>query len=168
MLYSSCTVFGRFLFQPPLVELANARTVQPVEVFFMPTTQERFWKKVNKTAGCWLWTASKTLRGYGQFAIAGRNRGAHLWAYEFCVGDVKKGLELDHLCRVRHCVNPDHLEAVTHRENVRRGDLGKINAIKTRCPRGHEYNGKNTYHAKTGRVCRICMAAFARGYRRTT
>lgn len=79
--------------------------------------------------GCWLWSGAPRELGYGQVRIGGR-RGrtvaAHRLIYELAVGEIPVGLELDHLCRTRHCVNPRHLEAVTHRENVRRGRLGEV------------------------------------------
>jgi len=82
---------------------------------------ERFWSKVEKTVSCWLWTAS-TRRGYGQFVINNKPTPAHRFAYEQLVGDIPRGLQLDHLCRVRNCVNPEHLEPVTSRENILRGE----------------------------------------------
>jgi hypothetical protein len=112
---------------------------------------ERFWEKVDKSApgGCWLWTAATKSHGYGFVAIAkveGRSilRQAHRVAYELTHGPIPDGLEIDHLCRVRNCVNPAHLEAVTHSENCRRAavawarDKAKGNPRDTaspRCPR---------------------------------
>lgn len=82
---------------------------------------ERFWQKVDKSGDCWLWTAGIDTRGYGTFRpTGGRMTKAHQWAYRELVGEVPVGLELDHLCRVRRCCNPSHLEPVTHAENVRR------------------------------------------------
>jgi hypothetical protein len=87
----------------------------------------RFWRKVNKTETCWLWTAGKAYWGYGWFGVAHRTPVlAHRYSWELANGPVPEGLELDHLCRVTACVNPAHLEPVTHAENVRRGDLGRV------------------------------------------
>jgi hypothetical protein len=86
----------------------------------------RFWNKVAavKGGGCWYWMAGLFRGGYGQFRF-GRNTRAHRVAYEALVGEIPAGLDLDHLCRVRHCVNPEHLEPVTRKENIRRGETGK-------------------------------------------
>lgn len=79
------------------------------------TEEESFWVKVTKTATCWLWTASK-VNGYGQF----RGHRSHRWAYEKAHGSIPEGMTLDHLCRNRACVNPDHMELVSRSENSRR------------------------------------------------
>lgn len=84
---------------------------------------ERFWSRVNKTDSCWLWTGSDNGVGYGQFYRAGGKKTyAHIFSYELHKGPIPAGLSLDHLCRVRNCCNPNHLEAVTHRENCLRGE----------------------------------------------
>ncbi len=128
------------------------------------TDSLKFWEKVNipdSLDGCWLWTAYIYDFGYGLFHATERKTVAHKWSYELMKGPVPDRLELDHLCRVRHCVNPDHLEAVTHLENVRRGDAGKNMSIKTHCPQGHPYSGDNLrisirQHGKS-RICRTCQ-----------
>lgn len=126
------------------------------------STSDRFWAKVSAVeSGCWLWTACSTNR-YGQFTNSRRRIGAHVWAWESVYGAVPDGLELDHLCRNRLCVRPDHLEAVTHRENLRRGLNG---VLTTHCPQGHEYTSTNTYVTPRGhRVCRTCNRQAGRAY----
>jgi hypothetical protein len=90
-----------------------------------PTTLERFWTKIRRDEnGCWLWQAGLAHNGYGHLKVGRRTVKAHRFAYELLVGPVLEHLELDHLCRVRSCVNPAHLEPVTHAENVRRGRAG--------------------------------------------
>lgn len=119
---------------------------------------DRFRDKV--TAGpnrCILWTAG-TRGGYGVFVpVHSKRMAAHRWAYERLRGPIPEGLDLDHLCRVRHCVNPWHLEAVTRGENVRRGVSGPaVNARKTHCKRGHPFDEQNTRIIDAGRRCRTC------------
>lgn len=87
---------------------------------------ERIWSKVRKTEGCWEWTASKNPGGYGHFTVNGKTRNAHRAVYELLVGLVPFGLTLDHLCRNRACVNPDHLEPVTQLINTRRGRASEV------------------------------------------
>lgn len=126
----------------------------------MPTA-ERFWGKVEFTDDCWLWTGTQNQKGYGRASVQGRAVQAHRWAYEFCVGPIPDGLTIDHLCRVRNCVNPDHLEPVTNRVNLSRGfSPSAICARKTHCPQGHPYSGDNLYVKPNGwRECRICATA---------
>lgn len=80
----------------------------------------RIWPRIEKTPTCWLWTGARVRNGYGTARIEGRNGVIHRWVYEQLVGPIPAGMQLDHLCRVRHCCNPDHLEPVTHTENCRR------------------------------------------------
>ncbi len=129
------------------------------------TFEERFWAKVEKTPTCWLWRAGKDHLGYGQIRRDGSHAKAHRVAYDLLVGPIPDGLELDHLCRVRNCVNPAHLEPVTHAENVRRGLSGQRQRAKTHCPAGHPYDAENTYVAPRGdRGCRACRMASKRRY----
>lgn len=123
---------------------------------------KRFWSKVQKTPGCWMWTGQVTNSGYGNMKVMRRQRLAHRLSYELLVGPIPFGLELDHLCSVRVCVNPEHLKPVTPRENVLRSDsVSAVNARKTACHRGHPLVGDNLAMAPRGngtkfRRCRTC------------
>ena len=131
------------------------------------SVHERFLAKIVAPSvdDCWHWTAYTNEKGYGQFHVDGRLVKAHRWSYEHFVGPIPEGLQIDHLCRVRNCVNPHHLEPVTGRENVLRGESpGAINAVKTHCPQGHPYDAENTYRWRGKRRCRTCRAQ-ARAYR---
>lgn len=110
--------------------------------------------------GCWVWTGPKVRRGgYGALAVKGRTAVAHRLAYEEFVGPIPEGLQLDHLCRVTLCCNPEHLEPVTPRENSLRSEsLPAINARKTHCIHGHEFNTENTYWRRDRPGCRQCKA----------
>ena len=112
-------------------------------------------------SGCWLWTGRLDPKGYGTVHVFGKSQRAHRVVYELFVGPIPDGLELDHLCRVRHCVNPDHLEPVDHKTNVLRGDgWGAKNARKTHCVNGHEFTDENTRLRIDGsRDCRACARA---------
>ncbi len=125
------------------------------------TAIERFASKfkVNLKTKCWEWQ-SKQNTGYGLFSVGDTGYQAHVTIYQLLVGDIPKGLELDHLCKVKHCVNPAHLEAVTHRENTIRRDTRK-----EVCARGHSLVEGNLYWARTSplktlkRQCRTCALA---------
>jgi hypothetical protein len=122
----------------------------------------RFWSKVASVGNvceCWNWTASTDGGGYGQVKVGGRKGRllrAHRVAYEITRGAIPAGLELDHLCSNRKCVNPWHLEPVTRLENARRGDGGWNTRGRTHCPRGHEYDKANTYVYRGRRGGRAC------------
>jgi hypothetical protein len=111
---------------------------------------------------CWEWTGARDDRGYGNVRDGNRVRKAHVVIYEHFNGPVPPGQELDHRCRVPWCVNPAHMEAVTHVENVRRGAArwvpGARQRAKRRCPAGHAYTKANTYVQTStgGRACRTC------------
>jgi len=124
----------------------------------------RFWSKVNKTETCWLWTGAEGVRGYGNLYVNGKFRAAHRLAYELLVGPIPEQLHLDHLCRIRMCVNPDHLEPVTPHENVMRGMSPAAIAVReNKCQRGHEFTPENTIRVGTQgrrrRQCRTCENA---------
>lgn len=134
-----------------------------------PRLPARFWAKVRPDDnGCWVWTAAKYPQGYAAFSIRRSvARPAHRVAYLTLIGCVGDGLVLDHLCRVRHCVNPAHLEPVTNAENIRRGLGGKYQTERTHCPKGHPYEGENLRLGRTKRGtlrrnCRECQNAATR------
>lgn len=118
------------------------------------TADERFFFQVNKTDTCWLWTGTLNPKGYANFSAGGTTVIAHRWAFERFVGPIPDGLHIDHLCRVRRCVNPDHLEAVTLTENNRRSK-----PMSPYCPHGHLKDGVDN---KGKRFCRECGRISAR------
>lgn len=129
----------------------------------MKTLRERFDAKwiVWPPTGCWLWMGTGTPTGYGQIGAGSRGAGmiyAHRAAYELYVGPIPDGMEIDHLCRVRRCVNPSHIEPVLHRDNLLRGDtVAARHAASVRCPLGHPYSENNTLRSREGsRRCREC------------
>ena len=134
------------------------------------STEERFWAKVDKNGPlwngtpCWLWLAYKDA-GYGRFWLSPNLIQAHRFAYELLVGPIPEELQIDHLCRNHTCVNPAHMEAVSHRINNLRGNgLGAQGARKTHCPQGHSYDLLNTYFWQGGRHCRACGRVAALKY----
>jgi hypothetical protein len=126
---------------------------------------ERFWVNVERVpSGCLIWTGEINNDGYGNIwdGVRGKRIGAHVFSYLAFVGPIPDGLEIDHTCRVRSCVEPSHLEAVTHHVNVLRGNApAAFNARKTHCKRGHELSGTNLYVFPDGRRrrCRACRRA---------
>lgn len=119
---------------------------------------QRFFDKVVKTESCWIWSGHITDSGYGQFRYMGKTHRAHRVSYILKHGSIDDSLVIDHLCKNKKCVNPEHLDLVTQKENVSRGLSGKVNnaqSRKTHCPEGHEYSRKT----KNGyRVCGVCRS----------
>lgn len=119
---------------------------------------DRLWAKVEKTETCWLWTGYVNNKGYGLIsrgspATTYERKLVHRVAYELEVGPIPEGLEIDHLCRVRNCVRPDHLEPVTRHENV-------LRARRDECPQGHSLlDSSNVYLWRGSRLCRTCRDA---------
>jgi hypothetical protein len=121
-----------------------------------------FWNKVLKTDTCWLWQGYTNTDGYGEYASkALTTRLAHRIAKGLDEG-YTLDMPLDHLCRNRHCVRPEHLEYVDTKTNTRRSNVGLNSANKTHCPHGHEYTEENTLNYQGKRVCRECKNTRAR------
>ncbi len=128
--------------------------------------QDRLCSKISvEDSGCWLWMGAVGTGGYGWFGVRyaphlWRMRAAHRMSYMAFKGPIPEGLHLDHLCRVRLCVNPEHLEPVTQAENNRRA----VHPEKTHCKNGHPLAGENLAYSGGQRVCRTCRRARALAY----
>lgn len=125
----------------------------------------------DRPSGCWIWRKAQTTDGYGKIGVEGKTCRAHRVAYKVFVGEIPEGYQVHHTCVEQGfgstlCINPHHLEAVTHIENTRRGDAGKHLTERTHCPRGHIYAGENLMVEADGfRRCRTCRREQARAYR---
>lgn len=136
-----------------------------------PGTVEWLWQRISPcpNTGCWFWDGATDIKGYGCTGVK-RTTGAHRLAFMLLRGEIAPDKQLDHLCRVPCCVNPDHLEPVSISENVKRGvgpamRVAYCKAI-TSCPQGHEYTPTNTrYSKKRERSCRTCERHRARNRR---
>lgn len=130
---------------------------------------DRILERVALKNECWIWQNNLDRSGYGTlgFCFDGKHvtKFAHRVSYETFVGKIPAGMVIDHLCRNPACVNPSHLEPVTHLENVRRGESGLRNRIKTHCSSGHPLLGENLYMNGAMRVCKICNRAAGVRYR---
>jgi hypothetical protein len=133
-----------------------------------PTVIERLFARVEKRPhGCWIWTGALNGAGYGAIGSGGKVLRTHRVAYEHLVGPIPDGLQLDHLCRVRSCCNPAHLEPVTNHENWLRGEHHVVKAIRDGvCKRGHDLTTGDVYVRRNGGIlCRRCVLANNRAYR---
>lgn len=120
-------------------------------------TRLRLFRKVDFGDGCWLWRGAKVNGGYGRVRYRRRQWPTHRLLYRWMVGRVPPRLDLDHLCREPSCVRPDHLEPVTRRENLLRGDtLAARKTRQTHCIHGHPLAGSNLYRWRTSRKCKAC------------
>lgn len=143
------------------------------------TEHVRFWSKVDKNGPlaspllghCWIWLGGQTMKGYGVFKarLNGKFKTVQAHRYALILSNIEMpvGTELDHLCRKRPCVNPLHVESVTHRVNIMRG-IGKAAhyAVASECIYGHAFDKKNTIVTKTGkRRCRTCKNRAHREYK---
>jgi len=155
-----CPVNARQLCNRHYARLHRRGTVELTTLPF----EQRFWARVQKGDGCWLWTGSCTSEGYGQVQRDRTFLLAHRVAYELLRGPVPDGLTIDHVCRVRNCVNPAHLEPVSSRINILRGDgLTAVNSRKDCCIRGHLLAGDNLRITPRGaRACRACHRELGR------
>ncbi len=126
---------------------------------------------IAKNKGCWDWLGEINKKGYGRLEYNGKRIKAHRYFYEYFVKPIPNGLEIDHLCRNKRCVNPKHLEAVTHRENIIRAWRERIKDIPN-CLYGHPYSGNNLYmiiekkNGKTWRACKTCKLEANRRWRK--
>lgn len=126
-----------------------------------PSLEQRFWSKVDATGSCWEWTGARSDTGYGSFHGPRGASNAHRTSWVLLMGPIPKGLVLDHLCRNRLCVNPDHLEPVTEQVNIRRGYSPMVRAsLADTCPRGHSLADAYVVRrggVATSRQCRPCL-----------
>jgi len=121
------------------------------------SAKKRFYKYIERIteSGCWIWTGFVSPDGYGRFRMEESSRLAHRCSYVLHRGPIPDGLEINHICGIRSCVNPDHLEAVTHQENVDKS----IRIKKTHCHNGHPLSGDNLYEYRGLLACKICRRA---------
>lgn len=120
-----------------------------------PSYETRLWSRI-EFGDCWTWLGGLNAQGYGQIMRDGKNVRTHRAVYELLVGPIPADLELDHLCRVRSCCNPDHLEPVSHKENVHRGTAGRFFRAGT-CSKGHSLKDAYSFPSNADRlICRTC------------
>lgn len=125
--------------------------------------EKRFWEKVLITNSCWEWVGSKNSEGYGNFSYKGKTVSAHRLSYEFIKGEIDPGKEIDHLCKNKSCVNPEHLESVAHKINISRASF--YGRFKTKCKNGHDLIEGNIFYSGENRRCRICNLNYQKNRR---
>jgi hypothetical protein len=128
---------------------------------------DRFWEKVDRSGDCWLWTGCRATTGYGRFNVDGRVQQAHRWLLESLRNEpIPRELDVDHLCRVRQCVNPEHLEVVTRAENMKRAPYMRQRSRAEMCRNGHDDWVPKMYNGTEYRMCRTCNNEGSRSRRR--
>ena len=167
---------GATLTRPPVRHQEDTLMLDQSPTFGDPRLPARFWAKVRignvpshrpELGPCWEWTGGTDRKGYGRFPLTHCGHVyAHRIAYENLLGPIPSVLTIDHLCRNHGCVKVDHLEPVTNRENILRGEgVAAINARKTHCYNGHSFDEVNTYLRPNGdRVCNTCRRAYQRSW----
>ena len=134
------------------IKSARSRIIHPITIPLLAKIESHIKRLPN---GCWEWQRRRRGSKYAVMEFDRRPRSVHRIMYTFAWGDIPEGLELDHICRNQYCVNPFHLEAVTHKKNMERGDFSTL--IKTHCIRGHPFAGPNIY-IRPGNGYRQCYA----------
>ena len=130
--------------------------------------ESRILSKTTKTESCWIWNGYTERNGYGRITVNDKPYSTHRLSFLLFKGELKENLVIDHSCRNRACLNPEHLRQVTQRENCHENSRASchLNSLKTHCPKGHEYTEENTKTKTTkygvGRACKECARAYAR------
>lgn len=142
------------------VKMSGGRKGKPTAASFNDIENRFTIKYKVDTQGCWIWTGSTLKSGYGLFTDENRKTvTAHRWAFRHFKGEIPTGAVIDHICRVKSCVNPRHLQATTQSHNIKRSLFAKRRSAATHCKNGHEYTAENTKYMpnRRGRVCRACL-----------
>lgn len=150
-----------------MIDCMNKRCLKAFESKYLVLLKSRFLSKVEKAGSCWNWLGYIEKEGYGACSVKGVMWKAHRVSFELFKNEIPEGFQIDHLCRNRKCVNPEHLDAVTPKINVLRSNAPTaVNARRTHCRRGHELRGENL-HVTTigGRRCKACHRVVKKRHR---